>query len=883
MGGNKKTKRKGNGSKGKGASAQSEEAKPVAKPVPEDQKRAPEDSGDAAKDAAAASPAGAKVADSSLPAVAGSALYWAVRVGLLLWAMYMAVWIRLGAVRVYGRVIHEFDPWFNYRATEHLVGLQRRIGFWPGVGEFFRWYDTMSWSPLGRPVGTTIYPGMQILAAAIYWTLQFFKGVYPATLLQAVLGPLFARLTAVGYEIAVPSSIDISLNDVCVFVPAGFAVVAVFFTFMLAWEVTKSPNTGVLAAAIMALIPAHTMRSVAGGYDNESVAVAAMLATFYFWVRSLRNKESSWMGALAGLAYVNMAAAWGGYVFVVNMIAAHAGIILLLGRYTPSLHKAYSLFFVVGTIGAIQIPIVGWAPLKSTEQIAVILVFVALQILYLLNRERERRGYSEREWQHFLFGLSGLVACLMYSAFVNRAYLWAEFEKLVDAGLVWDIGTRIKGLFVDHVKTGNPLVDSVAEHQATSSEAFIQYLHHIYYLAPIGFVVVLSRALVASYRWVRYEKEPEDARIEAKLFLLAYCLICFYFAGTMIRLVLLLAPAASIAAAAGIMVPLDWAMAKAVAPKTRAPRRLGALALILVALMGNFVKMPQRKSQFELQLFGGRVIKFPKPSLRPKAYLNLFYHKKRGFRIKWARPAKSREFYDHSLRLAQAMSEPQVMMRARAPDGKPVILDDFREAYWWLRDNTPEDARIMAWWDYGYQITGIGNRTSIADGNTWNHEHIALLGRCLVSSEANGWKIARHLADYVLIWTTRYVGSYGDDLAKSPHMARIAGSVYSDINPAAFYIDQKGRPSDMMRKSVLYRLHNYRLNPQAGQINLKYFREAYTTKNRMVRIYKILKVSKKSKRHPFGSYPPALDKTLEKAKDFSEIKRRERLKRKHFH
>lgn len=25
----------------------------------------------------------------------------------------------------------------------------------------------------------------------------------------------------------------------------------------------------------------------------------------------------------------------------------------------------------------------------------------------------------------------------------------------------------------------------------------------------------------------------------------------------------------------------------------------------------------------------------------------------------------------------------------------------------------------MAWWDYGYQINGIANRTTIADGNTW--------------------------------------------------------------------------------------------------------------------------------------------------------------------
>lgn len=33
-------------------------------------------------------------------------------------------------------------------------------------------------------------------------------------------------------------------------------------------------------------------------------------------------------------------------------------------------------------------------------------------------------------------------------------------------------------------------------------------------------------------------------------------------------------------------------------------------------------------------------------------------------------------------------------------------------------------AEIRVW-----QINGIANRTTIADGNTWNHEHIALLGR----------------------------------------------------------------------------------------------------------------------------------------------------------
>lgn len=122
----------------------------------------------------------------------------------------------------------------------------------------------------------------------------------------------------------------------------------------------------------------------------------------------------------------------------------------------------------------------------------------------------------------------------------------------------------------------------------------------------------------------------------------------------------------------------------------------------------------------------------------------------------------------------------------------------------------------MAWWDYGYQITGVGNRTTIADGNTWNHEHIALLGRALVSPEEEAYEIARHLADYVLVVSTRHAGQFGDDLAKMPHMARIAGSVYNDIDPSEYHQDREGNPSDAMRASLLYRLHSYGVDDEIG-------------------------------------------------------------------
>ena len=76
---------------------------------------------------------------------------------------------------------------------------------------------------------------------------------------------------------------------------------------------------------------------------------------------------------------------------------------------------------------------------------------------------------------------------------------------------------------------------------------------------------------------------------------------------------------------------------------------------------------------------------------------------------------QSQTFNDYSWKISSSLSNPSIILKGQTREGNVIKVDDYREAYWWLRDNTPEDARIMAWWDYGYQITGIANRTTIAD------------------------------------------------------------------------------------------------------------------------------------------------------------------------
>merc|ERR1712151_592231 len=95
----------------------------------------------------------------------------------------------------------------------------------------------------------------------------------------------------------------------------------------------------------------------------------------------------------------------------------------------------------------------------------------------------------------------------------------------------------------------------------------------------------------------------------------------------------------------------------------------------------------------------------------------------------------------------------------------------------------------------------------MADGNTWNHEHIATLGRILSAEEKKSWNIQRHLADYALV----KVGKQETDLRISTHFARIGNSVFPDIcgpdDPACnrYGFGPGMKPSKMMKNSFVYK------------------------------------------------------------------------------
>lgn len=165
---------------------------------------------------------------------------------------------------------------------------------------------------------------------------------------------------------------------------------------------------------------------------------------------------------------------------------------------------------------------------------------------------------------------------------------------------------------------------------------------------------------------------------------------------------------------------------------------------------------------------------------------------------------------------SNAYSSPSVVLASHNPDGSQNIIDDFREAYYWLRQNTPQDAVVMSWWDYGYQIAGFADRPTLVDNNTWNNTHIATVGKAMSSPEEVAYPILRkHDVSYVLVIFGGLIGYSGDDINKFLWMVRIAQGVWPDeiqepnyFNNGQYRVDEQASPA--MKNSLMYKMSYYR-------------------------------------------------------------------------
>jgi len=197
-------------------------------------------------------------------------------IGVLALSVSIGMMIR-STPTTYGFELFEFDPFFNFRATEYILE--------NGTNAYFDWIDTKSWYPYGRNVSETSQVTLHLTAASLYPIFNFGSSVYDFTILFPLV---FGSLTAI-----------------------------VVFAFV---RVLGGTTAGLFAALIFSIsIPIFT-RGLIGWFKSEPLGLFFAFLAMYLFVSGLKfnkGKISFIKLIVAGLFLSLGLSAWGGILFFV--------------------------------------------------------------------------------------------------------------------------------------------------------------------------------------------------------------------------------------------------------------------------------------------------------------------------------------------------------------------------------------------------------------------------------------------------------------------------------------------------------------------------------------------------------------------------------------
>jgi dolichyl-diphosphooligosaccharide--protein glycosyltransferase len=236
-----------------------------------------------------------------------------------------------------------------------------------------------------------------------------------------------------------------------------------------------------------------------------------------------------------------------------------------------------------------------------------------------------------------------------------------------------------------------PIVASVSEHRPATWASFFYEYNTLTFLGLFGFFFVLRRLR------------------DTDIFITIAALTSLYFSGSLVRLTLILAPTFSILAAIATVEmakpAVDILRQAVIFPKRRIPglvkigREFGlaVLLILIIAIVPAFSKA------------------------------------------------------------VAAAYAPATIATSSIPvvPSEGVKYQDWLEALAWLHDNTPQSSVVMAWWDYGYWITALADRKTLADNGTQNTTQIAMIAQMFMRNETTAVPMMqKYNVDYVVVFVT---------------------------------------------------------------------------------------------------------------------------------
>ena len=572
----------------------------------------------------------------------------------------------------FGFELNEFDPFFNYRATQFIVD--------NGLGAYFEWHDDMTWHPIGRNVSATSQVMLHVTAAVMYQIFGSSSSLYDFTILFPVV---FGSLTTI----------------------IIFALV----------RVIGGTTAGLFSSLFFAISLPIIVRGNLGWFKSEPLGLFYGLLGLYLFLSAIKsdNKKHALIKLIGGGIIIALGlASWGGIQFF----------IIPLG-----------LFFLV-------IPFV-----RKDHRFLIWSIPVFTAILLLTAMAFERPGID------FVFGVGGFLL-IGPSAFLVICILIQKIskeEKKLRNGLSFLAGTIIAGITMISVSeifpiinmpsfrylnainpfltTIDPLVDSVAEHATTTIDQSFFFLSVFMIFAGLAIWLIL-----------RNQEKQTASSIKIHNDMIAFTLIIgiigVHVSSAFIRLEVFAAISVIILSSIGLSILTSELFRtykpskKKLIKSTRTITKISYVVIILILFILP-LSIPAKGNWINSQLI-------------PATILN-------------------------------------------GGTGFGIATDDWLSALEWLKNNTPQDAVIASWWDYGYWISTLGERKSLADNSTIHTSIIKNIAKMLLSEPDRAWQMLQEMdADYILIFISSqkiqkdpnsiYILSGGGDESKKQWFMRIA-------------------------------------------------------------------------------------------------------------
>jgi len=514
----------------------------------------------------------------------------------------------------YGFELTEFDPFFNYRATQFMVE--------NGLPAYLEWHDDLTWHPYGRDVSSTSQVMLHTSAATLYQVFGMGASLYDFTILFPVV--------------------------IC-----SLATIVIFALV----RTIGGTTAGLFASLFFAVSPIIIMRGSIGWFKSEPLGLFyGLLATYLLisGIKSDKGKVSVAKIVGAGILLAFGLASWGGVQFFLLPI----GLFFLA---LPFLRKDSK--FIIWTS----------------------VIFVSVFLLVTGLFERTGVGYILSLNGFFLVGCTAfLVAFTIIKRIVSKAQL--------RSGLVLLGGTIIAGIVIvssgvvsfpafRYLNAANPflittdvLTDSVSEHATTTIDISFFFFSILMVFAGLG-------------AWLLFQKKVNRSlkiKDEMVVFALIIGFLGIYFSSAFVRLEVFGSISVIILSSIGVTILISKILKGGHKPKSVAAK-ISFLAIIVALLMVPMV-YPEKLN------WANNNVGLPITILNSGTHFN-------------------------------------------------ISTNDWPDAMQWLRENTPEDAVIASWWDYGYWISTLAERKTLADNSTLLDWQIRKIAAMYMSTPEDAWQI----------------------------------------------------------------------------------------------------------------------------------------------